>query len=73
MSQTVALRKALTWALESGQYVVRRRGGPGSRRYECRLSTCRARGPSPESLKHSPKCEYARSLALLQEDDKHLD
>src|SRR5213594_5225481 len=60
-------RNALAWALATGQYVERRKGGPASRRYECRVASCRARGPSPSSLQHSPKCEYWRSLLLLRE------
>lgn len=59
-------RNALAWALATGQYVERRKGGPASRRYECRVAGCRARGSSPSSLQHSPKCEYGRSLLLLR-------
>src|SRR5207245_831244 len=50
----------------AGQYIERRKGGPASRRYECRVASCRARGPSPSVLPHSPKCEYWRSLLLLR-------
>jgi len=68
MTEIDRLRNALAWALATGQYIERRKGGPASRRYECRVATCRARGPSPSSLQHSPKCDYWRSLLLLRED-----
>jgi len=67
MTEIDRLRNALAWALATGQYIERRKGGPASRRYECRVASCRARGPSPSSLRHSPKCEYWRSLLLLRE------
>src|SRR5437899_4764426 len=68
MTEVDQLRNALAWALATGQYVERRKGGPASRRYECRVAGCRARGSSPSSLQHSPKCEYGRSLLLLRGD-----
>src|SRR5436190_19940254 len=66
MTEVDQLRNALAWALATGQYIERRKGGPASRRYECRVASCRARGPSPSVLQHSPKCEYWRSLLLLR-------
>src|SRR2546421_8004937 len=66
MTEVDQLRNALAWALATGQYIERRKGGPASRRYECGVASCRARGPSPSVLQHSPKCEYWRSLLLLR-------
>jgi hypothetical protein len=73
MTEIERLRNALAWALASGQYIERRKGGPASRRYECRVASCRARGSSPNSLRHSPKCEYWRSLLLLREERSRWD
>ena len=67
MSEVDDLRKALTWALENGHFIERRKVGPGSRRYECCAPMCRSRGFSPEAIVHSSTCEYAKSWALLRE------
>ena len=72
MTQIDQFRNALAWALATGQYIERRKGGPASRRYECRVASCRARGPSPNSLQHSPKCEYGQSLLLLRRESSGM-